>query len=127
MNIATATPPATAQQHPTKSSDLPIATLVFSAGGSGLCAAEPRDVELVEVEGREYRVVAEPVRWFERVDRWWEERGLRLPKGIGAGVIDQEILRLEVQRGSARSQITTMELVRGRDAVWRLRAVLRAA
>lgn len=111
MNTATAastTQPAT----------MPTATLIYSLS---------REIVGVEVEGREHRVVAPALRYFERVDRWWTQPGLRLPRGTGAGVIDQEILRLEVQRGSVNSQITTMELVLGRDGSWGLREVLRAA
>lgn len=80
----------------------------------------------VEMDGRRWAVVAEPLRWFERIDRWWTTPGLRLPRGTGARVIDQEVMRLEVRLGSVQSQITSLELVRRGDS-WQVRDVLRAA
>lgn len=48
----------------------------------------------VKWRGRDYRLVAEPQRWFER-RKWWDEN-LRIPRGIGAGIADYEMWRLQL-------------------------------
>lgn len=48
----------------------------------------------VKWQGQEYRLVAEPERWFER-RKWWDEN-LRIPRGIGAGMADYEMWRLQL-------------------------------
>lgn len=58
-------------------------------------------------QGRVYKVVAEPVRWFER-RRWWEhpEPG---EAGPGGGVIDHELWRLQV-RLAPGEEVTTFDV-----------------
>ncbi|HEY8703094.1 MAG TPA: hypothetical protein VIM08_19350 [Arthrobacter sp.] len=69
--------------------------------------------------GREWAIVAETVRWFERV-RWWEARR-RMPLGLSR--VDVEILQVQVRLGSnGNSALTTMLLERdGLGGSWRLR------
>lgn len=83
----------------------------------------------VEIDGRTLHVVAPPLRFFRRRPQWWMEPGLRAPRGTGAGIIDEEVLRLETRLGlNPRSQITTMQLTRRTaEDPWELREVLRAA
>jgi len=70
-------------------------------------------------QGREWSVRAQPVRWFERVS-WWEENR-RMPKGQSR--VDVEVLQVQVRLGSnPNSALTTMTLVRdGLGGGWRLR------
>jgi len=69
--------------------------------------------------GREWDVVAEPVRWFERVS-WWEQ-SRRMPRGHGR--VDVEIWQVQVDPGTGpHSGALTWELVRDGDAGgWYLR------
>jgi hypothetical protein len=72
----------------------------------------------VEWQGRVYRVIADPVRWYER-RRWWEEE-MHVGGGEGAGIIDHEIWRLQVQL-SPGSPIRTFDVSHrvGTD-LWRM-------
>lgn len=55
----------------------------------------PNGVPLrISWRGCDYRLVAEPQCWFER-RKWWDEN-LRVPRGVGAGMVDYEMWRLEV-------------------------------
>lgn len=72
-------------------------------------ACTPAGVPLrVRWNGRDYRLVAEPHRWFER-RKWWDE-GLRVPRGIGAGVVDYEVWRLQIAPGAARGEGRTIDV-----------------
>ena len=46
-------------------------------------------------QGREYKLAAEPVRWFQRRN-WWKEE-LRAERGRGPGLVDYEVWRLQVR------------------------------
>jgi hypothetical protein len=75
---------------------------------------------LVVLRGnREWRIVVEPVRWFERVS-WWEQ-SRRMPRGQGR--VDVEVWQVQVLLGNnVRSGIATWELVRdGAGGGWCLR------
>ncbi|MGA8789003.1 MAG: hypothetical protein WB535_08650 [Paenarthrobacter sp.] len=75
---------------------------------------------LVVLRGnREWRIVVEPVRWFERVS-WWEQ-SRRMPRGQGR--VDVEVWQVQVRLGNnVRSGIATWELVRdGAGGGWCLR------
>ncbi|GAB2907608.1 hypothetical protein [Neomicrococcus lactis] len=61
----------------------------------------------VHWQGREYRLAAEPVRWFER-RKWWAE-DVRAERARGAGMVDHEIWRLQV-RLVGRGPLQTLEL-----------------
>jgi hypothetical protein len=73
----------------------------------------------VVINGREWAVGAEAVRWFERVSWWEAER--RMPKGLGR--VDVEVLQVQVRLGHNRhSALTTMMLERdGLGGGWKLR------
>lgn len=45
--------------------------------------------------GNSYLIEAEPVRWYER-RRWWEEE-VRAERGRGAGLVDDEIWRVQAR------------------------------
>ena len=46
-------------------------------------------------QGREYKLAAEPVRWFER-RKWWTEE-VRAERGRGPGLVDYEVWQLQVK------------------------------
>ncbi|MCT9867728.1 hypothetical protein [Paenarthrobacter aurescens] len=68
---------------------------------------------------REWQMVVEPVRWFERVP-WWEQ-SRRMPRGQGR--VDVEVWQVQVRLGNnVRSGIATWQLVRdGAGGGWCLR------
>ncbi|MET1034208.1 DUF6504 family protein [Arthrobacter halodurans] len=69
-------------------------------------------------QGREYRVSAEPVRWFER-RKWWAEE-VRAERGRGPGLVDHEIWRLQV-RLAGRGPLVTFDVSRQTETGrWRL-------
>jgi hypothetical protein len=69
-------------------------------------------------QGREYRVAADPVRWFER-RKWWAEE-VRAERGRGPGLVDHEIWRLQV-RLVGRGPLLTFEVSRDvENGRWRL-------
>lgn len=69
-------------------------------------------------QGREYRVAAQPVRWFER-RKWWTEE-VRAERGRGPGLVDHEIWRLQV-RQTARGPLLTFDVSRQVETGrWRL-------
>jgi hypothetical protein len=67
---------------------------VFSEAVEVKCSPSGQP-ERVVWRGRVYRVVVEPVRWFER-RKWWEEEP-RAEPGRGAGLVDHEIWRLQLR------------------------------
>ncbi|GAA4379980.1 hypothetical protein [Paeniglutamicibacter cryotolerans] len=68
--------------------------------------------------GRDYKVAAEPIRWFER-RRWWAEE-LRAEAGRGPGLVDHEIWRLQV-RLAGRGPLRTLDISRQVDTGrWRI-------
>ncbi|MGQ1797122.1 DUF6504 family protein [Kocuria oceani] len=79
----------------------------------------------VRWRGRGYRVVQDPVRWYER-RAWWAEDA-RLPKNRGIGAVDQQMWRVQVQL-TVRSELLTLELVHTLDTGrWRLLAATSAS
>lgn len=65
----------------------------FSESVDVVCAPTGEPAEL-RWGGREYRVCADPMRWYERRQWWAEER--RAPLGSGPGLVDHEIWRVQV-------------------------------
>lgn len=84
----------------------------------------------LEMDGRRYRVAADPVQWFERRS-WWEEVD-RAPKGACPHLVDREMWQVQVavetptgargRRAPVRDQdLRTLELERdGRTGAWSL-------
>lgn len=73
----------------------------------------------VHWKGREYRLIAQPHRWFER-RKWWEE-GLRVPRGSGGGLADYEIWRLQLGLGLAAGDGVSVDVsFDPQGARWRL-------
>lgn len=90
---------------------------VFSESVEVACSPAGQPVRLVW-GNRTYRIVAEPVRWYQRRSWWAEEQRAEL--GRGAGLVDHEIWRVQVQLGG-RSQVRTLDLSRqGSPGRWRL-------
>jgi hypothetical protein len=90
---------------------------VFSESVEVACSPAGQPVRLVW-GNRTYRIVAEPVRWYQRRSWWAEEQRAEL--GRGAGLVDHEIWRVQVQLGG-RSQVRTLDLSRqGNPGRWRL-------
>ncbi|SEJ69112.1 hypothetical protein SAMN04487917_1106 [Arthrobacter sp. yr096] len=87
---------------------------------------QPRTVHW---KGHPCTVINEPVRWYER-RQWWIEES-RAPLGSGAGLVDHEIWRVQLepqQEQTPATQAITLDLVRhvgsGR---WRLLRIHAAA
>ncbi len=73
----------------------------------------------VRRQGRIWKIVAEPVRWFERV-QWWRTE-LRAPKGSPFR-IDALVWQVQVSLGARSSDILTWELVHhAPTGGWRVR------
>jgi hypothetical protein len=90
---------------------------VFSEAVEVACSPAGQPVRLVW-GNRTYRIVAEPVRWYQRRSWWAEEQRAEL--GRGAGLVDHEIWRVQVRLGE-RSQVRTLDLSRqGNPGRWRL-------
>lgn len=69
-------------------------------------------------QGREYRLAAEPVRWFER-RKWWIEE-LRAERGRGPGLVDYEVWQLQVKLAGV-GPLRTFEVSRQADTGrWRI-------
>ncbi|MFJ4025836.1 DUF6504 family protein [Paenarthrobacter sp. NPDC089989] len=100
---------------------------LFSESVTVTCA-ETGQPQRIQWQSRDYRVSAEPVRWFER-RQWWIEES-RAPLGTGAGLVDHEIWRVQLQEDTAgpTGKSITLDLVRhvgsGR---WRLLRIHDAA
>lgn len=72
------------------------------------------------LEGRTWVVVAEPVRWFERISWWETER--RMSIRDGGTKIDVEVWQLQARPEKATAgPLTTFELVRD-AAGWHVRS-----
>jgi hypothetical protein len=91
----------------------------------GVICTETGQPQEVQWKGTQYTVTNEPVRWFER-RQWWVEEN-RAPIGGGAGLVDHEIWRVQLQPQQS-GQAITLDLVRhlgsGR---WRLLRIHDAA
>ena len=77
---------------------------LFSESVDVVCAPTGEPAEL-RWGGRDYRVCAEPMRWYERRQWWAEER--RAPLGSGPGLVDHEIWRVQVLPAGKISQPAT--------------------
>ncbi|WP_159703035.1 DUF6504 family protein [Arthrobacter sp. 18067] len=85
---------------------------LFSESVGVICTdtGQPREVQW---KGTQYTVSNEPVRWYER-RQWWLEES-RAPLGSGAGLVDHEIWRVQLQRLKEKEPVTgtiTLDLVR---------------
>ncbi len=70
-------------------------------------------------QGKDYRLVAEPERWFER-RKWWEEN-MRIPRGLGAGVADYEMWRLQLVSSEGRGEPFSVDVsFDAQSTRWRL-------
>ena len=79
----------------------------------------------VRRQGRVWKVVAEPVRWFERV-AWWRTE-LRAPKGEPFR-IDSMVWQVQVSLGAKTSDVLTWELVHhAATGGWRVREAAQKA
>lgn len=79
----------------------------------------------VRRQGRVWKIVAEPVRWFERFN-WWESE-LRAPKGEPFR-IDSQVWQVQVTLGARTSDTLTWELVQHPSTGgWRVREPKQAA
>ncbi|MCD4849642.1 DUF6504 family protein [Arthrobacter sp. AK01] len=79
----------------------------------GVICAETGQPQEVQWKGARYTVSNEPVRWFER-RQWWLEES-RAPLGSGAGLVDHEIWRVQLQQlqeGTPAADTITLDLVR---------------
>ena len=78
----------------------------------------------VQRQGRVWAVIAEPVRWFERV-KWWESE-LRAPKGASFR-IDVLVWQVQVSLGAKTSDVLTWELMQhSSTGGWRVREAAQA-
>ena len=73
-------------------------------------------------QGHTWRVVIEPLRWYERVP-WWETTQ-RMPRGQHSR-IDVEVWQVQARIGhNSRTPLVTFELMRGQDrTTWSLRSM----
>ncbi|MFJ5957153.1 DUF6504 family protein [Paenarthrobacter sp. NPDC092416] len=100
---------------------------LFSESVEVICT-ETGQPQRVKWQEREFLVLNEPVRWYER-RQWWVEEN-RAPLGTGAGLVDHEIWRVQLQQadGVNGGETITLDLVRhvgsGR---WRLLRIHDAA
>ncbi|MCT9867840.1 DUF6504 family protein [Paenarthrobacter aurescens] len=101
---------------------------LFSESVEVICA-DTGQPQAVQWKGEQYAVSNEPVRWYER-RQWWLEES-RAPLGSGAGLVDHEIWRVQLQRPQDEAlagRTITLDLVRhvgsGR---WRLLRIHDAA
>ncbi|MGO4147859.1 DUF6504 family protein [Paenarthrobacter sp. YAF11_1] len=87
---------------------------------------QPRTVHW---KGTHYSVSNEPVRWYER-RQWWLEES-RAPLGTGAGLVDHEIWRVQLQpveTDAPAANTITLDLVRHvSSGRWRLLRIHDAA
>lgn len=93
---------------------------MFSESVDVVCSAAGKPESLTWA-GAEYKVCAEPLRWYER-RQWWVEDS-RAPLGSGPGVVDHEIWRVQVLPASANTAVEplTLDLTRHiRSGRWRL-------
>src|SRR6476469_10934604 len=79
----------------------------FSESVDVVCAPTGEPAEL-RWAGREYRVCAEPLRWYER--RQWCAEERRAPLGSGPGLVDHEIWRVQVRAAGDHAAESTLTL-----------------
>ena len=85
----------------------------------------------VQWKGTQYTVSSEPDRWYER-RQWWLEES-RAPLGTGAGLVDHEIWRVQLQPTQTDAPAPaagpiTLDLVRHvNSGRWRLLRIHAAA
>ncbi|AXR75003.1 hypothetical protein DYI20_06735 [Auritidibacter ignavus] len=75
----------------------------------------------LHLKGRNYTVVAEPQRWFQRC-RWWSQQS-RFVAGRGQGMIDHEVWRLQIRPAisSSTQPVMTVDVSHHLDSgLWRL-------
>lgn len=90
---------------------------VFSDAVEVVCSPEGQPQQVLW-RSRTWHVAVEPVRWFER-RRWWEEE-TRAEPGRGAGLVDHEIWRLQVEPADG-SGLLTLDISHRLDTDrWRL-------
>lgn len=90
---------------------------VFTESIEVACSPSGQPIRL-RWQNRDYRIAAEPVRWYERRSWWAEEQ--RAERGGGAGLVDHEIWRLQV-RLNGGSQLRTLDVSRQvASGRWRL-------
>lgn len=90
---------------------------IFSESVDVACSPAGQPLRLTW-QGRTYRIVAEPIRWYERRSWWTEEK--RAERGRGAGLVDHEIWRIQA-RLNERSEIRTLDISHQVDTGrWRL-------
>ncbi|TVU61697.1 hypothetical protein FQP90_14305 [Paenarthrobacter nitroguajacolicus] len=101
---------------------------LFSESVEVICT-DTGQPQQVQWKGMQYTVTNEPVRWYER-RQWWLEES-RAPLGSGAGLVDHEIWRVQLQAPGEKETSNgtiTLDLVRhvgsGR---WRLLRIHDAA
>ncbi|RII43097.1 hypothetical protein [Galactobacter valiniphilus] len=68
--------------------------------------------------GHAWRVCARPVRWYRRT-AWWEESA-RAQRGLGAGLVDEEIWRLQLRLGERDAPRTVHVSHQPQTGRWRL-------
>ncbi|MEI2279309.1 DUF6504 family protein [Paenarthrobacter ilicis] len=95
----------------------------------GVTSAESGQPHEVQWKGTRYTVINEPIRWYERRQWWIEEH--RAPIGSGAGMVDHEIWRVQLQpvpTDPNPSEPITLDLVRHvSSGRWRLLRIHDAA
>jgi hypothetical protein len=101
---------------------------LFSESVGVICTdtGQPQEVQWKETR---YTVTNEPVRWYER-RQWWLEES-RAPLGSGAGLVDHEIWRVQLEPQPEQipaTQTITLDLVRHvNSGRWRLLRIHDAA
>ena len=94
---------------------------LFSESVDVICTdtGQPQEIQW---KGTHYLVTNEPLRWYER-RQWWVEES-RAPLGSGAGLVDHEIWRVQLQCPQDEGQTgktITLDLVRHlASGRWRL-------
>jgi len=92
---------------------------LFSESVDVICTGQGQPLE-VTWKGTSYKVAGEPNRWFER-RKWWAEE-TRAPIGSGAGLVDHEIWRVQLEN------TITLDIVRHLGSRrWRLLRIHDAA
>ncbi|WP_347107616.1 DUF6504 family protein [Paenarthrobacter sp. S56] len=84
---------------------------LFSESVDVICTEEGLP-QAVNWRGNNYQVCTDPVRWYERRNWWAEET--RAPLGTGAGLVDHEIWRVQLNEatGTDAGKFITLDLVR---------------
>lgn len=71
--------------------------------------------------GGGYRVLNKPVRWFARRE-WWNEAS-RVPRGVGAGVLEVEMWLLVATEGREKRHYELAHSAIGNKNQWRLHRI----